>query len=291
MIYKIELEAIPEFMFCCSVTAENYKNEFKCPKDFLEISVIEEGRIIAKEPNDAYIIEESSLFVPTSALSVSLSALNGQPQRHTTVGVRVKYRLSEVSREEIKKERFPMKENVIYIPKTKKLDKKTFDRLLLKIKRIASLYHSLDKSSSLCAVSEWFRLCSEITEMTVSKLDNSELSPSAKLYADRVIKYISGHLSERISIKAMALEMGISEGYMQNVFKSVTGKSIIAYANEYKIKTAAEMLKVQNMKLSDISGCVGIDDVAYMSRLFKSIMGVSFQEYKKDLFLTELNSK
>lgn len=127
--------------------------------------------------------------------------------------------------------------------------------------------------------------------MTVSKLDNSELSPSAKLYADRVIKYISGHLSERISIKAMALEMGISEGYMQNVFKSVTGKSIIAYANEYKIKTAAEMLKVQNMKLSDISGCVGIDDVAYMSRLFKSIMGVSFQEYKKDLFLTELNSK
>lgn len=124
MIYKIELEAIPEFMFCCSVTAENYKNEFKCPKDFLEISVIEEGRIIAKEPNDAYIIEESSLFVPTSALSVSLSALNGQPQRHTTVGVRVKYRLSEVSREEIKKERFPIKENVIYIPKTKKLDKK-----------------------------------------------------------------------------------------------------------------------------------------------------------------------
>lgn len=291
MLYKIELESIPEFMFCCSVTAENYKNEFRNPKDFLEISAIEAGRIAANEAGENYIIDEHSLFAPNSSLSVSLSALNGELQRHTTVGVRVKYKLFEISESDIEKENCEIKENIIYIPKAKKLDMKAFNLILFKIKRIASLYHSLDKSNALSAVSEWFGLCSEITKMTVEKLHNTGHSPSEKLYTDRVIKYISEHLSERVMIKEMAREIGISEGYMQNTFKSVTGKSIITYANEYKIKTAAEMLKVQNMKLSDISGCVGIEDTAYMSRLFKNIMGVSFQEYRKDLFLTELKSE
>lgn len=287
MFYKIELESIPEFMFCYSVTSENYKNEFKHPKDFLEFSVIEEGRIRAKEPYGEYVIEPHSLLVPTSESDVSLISLNGEKQRHTTVGVRARYRITEYSFIE-KPEK---KENVIYLPKVKKLDGKTYDLLLMKIKRIAAYYYSLEKGSALKALSEWFELCSEVTKTVLSDMDNTKCTPSANLYADRVAKYISEHISERVRIEPLAREMGISEGYLQNTFKSVTGKSIVEYANNYKVKTAAELIKVQNMKLSDISGYVGIDDPAYMSRLFKKIMGVSFSEYKQSLSKIEYKSK
>lgn len=287
MFYKIELESLPEFMFCYSVTAENYKNEFRYPADFLEFSVIEEGRISANEDGEDYIIEPHSLLVPTSASNVSLSSASGEKQRHTTVGVRVKYRITEYSYIE----KSEQKENVIYLPKVKKLDEKTYDLLLMKIKKIAAYYHSLRKGSSLKALSEWFDLCSGITKITLSDMDNTNKSPSANLYADRVIKYISEHISEKIKIGRMAREMGISEGYLQNTFKRVTGKSIVEYANRYKVKTASELMTVQNMKLKDISSYVGIDDPAYMSRIFKKIMGVSFSEYKNSLSQIKYNSK
>ena len=173
----------------------------------------------------------------------------------------------------------------------KKLDEKTYDLLLMKIKKIAAYYHSLRKGSSLKALSEWFDLCSGITKITLSDMDNADKSPSANLYADRVIKYISEHISEKIKIGRMAREMGISEGYLQNTFKRVTGKSIVEYANRYKVKTASELMTVQNMKLKDISSYVGIDDPAYMSRIFKKIMGVSFSEYKNSLSQIKYNSK
>lgn len=96
------------------------------------------------------------------------------------------------------------------------------------------------------------------------------------MYAECIRKYISEHLSERIAIPELADKMGISEGYMQNLFKNATGKSIIEFANEYKIRTAAEMATVYGMKLKDIAYQLGFDDPAYMSRLFKKIMGISF---------------
>ena len=71
----------------------------------------------------------------------------------------------------------------------------------------------------------------------------------------------------------------------------MTGKSIVEYANRYKVKTASELMTVKNMKLKDISSYVGIDDPAYMSRIFKKIMGVSFSEYKNSLSQIKYNSK
>ena len=42
---EVEILGVPKFRFACSVDAENLYNYFEYKKDFLEISVMEEGRI------------------------------------------------------------------------------------------------------------------------------------------------------------------------------------------------------------------------------------------------------
>lgn len=283
MFYKIELLSIPKFLFCCSASVNNYRNEFKKRKDFLEISLVEEGNIEAEENGKKYIIEPHSLNIITSDRDCVLSAKKNELQRHSTVGLNVKYNLTECSRKEA--ERYGIKENVIFLPKIRKLDDKEYNSVLFKIKKIAAFVIS----NKLSAISALYALCSEISEITLSNFYNSSHSPSSNVYTEQACKYITEHFNEHISISKVAAFVGISEGYLQNIFKKVTGKSIIEYVNEYKIKTAAEMLKAYNMKLKDITQYVGFDDPAYMSRLFKKVMGINFEEYRKNLYFTEIS--
>ncbi len=286
-MYKIELLSVPKLMFCCSVAVDNYKNVFKRNKNFLELTVIESGRISAIEKGKERIIQPHTLLVLTSDTECRLSATGNERQCHTTVGVSAEYKLTKCSPEEIKLHDLETKENVLFLPEMKALDDKTYNSLILKIKKIASNYYSFKKSSKLSAISAWYDLCSEITDMTLSEFGNNRYSPSAVLYSERICKYVSEHLNRRISLSDMSESLGISEGYMQNTFKRVTGKSIVEYANEYKILTAAEMMRVKRIKLKDMAQILGIDDPAYMSRLFRKVMGVSFAEYRKKMFSIE----
>lgn len=287
MVYKIELQSVPRFLFCCSVTVDNYKNEFRNRANFLEISLVENGRIKAYENGEKYIIEPHTLNIITSDRNCVFSAEKNEIQRHSTVGVGAEYKITRCTLEEAKKS--GIEENVLFLKHLTKLDNTRYDSILMKIKKVAALYNSFGRTNKLSAVAAWYDLCAEVSAITLFEAEDCNCSPSARLYAQQVWKYISEHLSERISVIDMAESLEISEGYMQNMFKKVTGKSIIEYANEYKIKTAAEMMKAYNMKLKDIAPRIGIEDAAYMSRLFKKVMGISFEEYRKNIDSIERN--
>lgn len=93
----------------------------------------------------------------------------------------------------------------------------------------------------------------------------------------------------RVSVPELAKSLQISEGYMQTIFKSVTGKTIIEYVNERKVRAAAEMKKSRGMKLKEIAAELGFEDAAYLSRLFKKVMGVSFSGYARGADAIELS--
>lgn len=282
--YKIELETVPRFLFCCSVSVSEYKNEFKNRKNYIEICVMESGRILCEEyGGKKHILMPHALHVMTSDTAYRTSAYKGEIQCHTTVGVDVGYRLTRYENTydlgELKREL--VKENTFLLPPDLKLGGGEYNPLLSRIKKIAVYYNSIYPSDKLRAAADWYALCAEVSDIVINELDNSKLPPGQKMYAERIRKYISEHLSERIAIPELADKMGISEGYMQNLFKNATGKSIIEFANEYKIRTAAEMATVYGMKLKDIAYQLGFNDPAYMSRLFKKIMGISFSELAK----------
>lgn len=279
--YKITLNSVPKFLFCCAVTVNNYKNSFHKKPDFLEIAVNLEGDMVIKNKDYSRIIEPPALAVHTSLSDYDLYAYENQTQSHITVGIEADYSICEVD-EHAAKLRCSEEENVVFLPDILSLEQRERDTLVRKIQKIAYLRNSPSPGSKKKATGEWFDLCAEIEKMRpLSAIDG--LRPSAVLYAEKACDYIASHISEKITVAQIADKLGVSAGYAQNTFKKVTGESIIEYVNRRKIETAIEMLRSNKLKMKDIALNLGIDDPAYFSRLFKKVAGVSYEKFSRFL--------
>lgn len=288
IFYKIELLTVPKFLFCCSVCVNNYKNVFENKKSYLEMCVVEKGRILY-ENNDGTkeTIMPGSFNSINSDTDCRTSAVCGEEQCHTTVGVSVEYNITKYNTSE-KTDIYKLKqelenERVFLLPYHLQPDDKTYKSIISRIKKIIIYYNSYKQSDKMRGLADWYNLCAEVTDMVLSELDNFSFAfpPSAHMYAGKVQEYIFAHSKDKISAAEIAESIGISEGYMQRLFKGITGKSIVEFTNEYRIKTLTEILKAHPVSLGEAAGQVGIDDPAYMSRLFKKVMGISFTEYMK----------
>lgn len=98
---------------------------------------------------------------------------------------------------------------------------------------------------------------------------------------DQVIKFIDGHINQKISLSEIAKEVDMSEGYLCKTFKSETGKSLVQYVNCLKMYRAAELLKSPEIMVKEVSDAIGIDDPFYFNKMFKKYIGMSPSEYKK----------
>lgn len=281
--YKITLNSVPKFLFCCAVTVNNYKNSFHKKPNFLEIAVNLEGAVVVKNKDYSCVIKKPpALTVHTSLSDYDLYAYENQPQSHITVGVEAEYSICEVD-EQTAKSRRREEENVVFLPDMLHLEPRERDALVRRIRKIADYRNSPAPGSKKKALGEWFDLCSDIEKLRPLTY-GGELSPSATLYAEKICAYVSTHISEKITVAEIAEKLGVSVGYAQNVFKKATGESIIEYVNRRKIETAVEMLRANNLKLKDVALNLGVDDPAYFSRLFKKVLGVGYEQFRHRLF-------
>ena len=113
--YKITLNSVPKFLFCCAVTVNNYKNSFHKKPDFLEIAVNLEGDMVIKNKDYSRIIKPPALAVHTSLSDYDLYAYENQTQSHITVGIEADYSICEVD-EQAAKLRCSEEENVVFLP-------------------------------------------------------------------------------------------------------------------------------------------------------------------------------
>lgn len=96
------------------------------------------------------------------------------------------------------------------------------------------------------------------------------------------LDYINKNYCSKLTLEAIAENVGISTSYLSRVFKAETGQNISNYITKLKMEKAASLIKAANSEtyLKEISYQVGIEDQLYFSRLFKKYFGVSPSEYK-----------
>ena len=59
------------------------------------------------------------------------------------------------------------------------------------------------------------------------------------------------------------------------------GMTLVEYSNCAKVQRVRELITSRNISLTDAGLAVGIDDVKYLSRLFKKYSGVTSAEYRE----------
>lgn len=129
--------------------------------------------------------------------------------------------------------------------------------------------------------SEILKQISDIADEITGKVQVHEEENACSGNVSRAKEYVDEHYSEELTLQRVADAAGISPGYLSTSFPQVCGKGFIDYLNQVRIEHACAYLKQKYFKTYEIAYKVGFKDEKYFTRVFKKLMGMTPNEYKK----------
>ena len=97
-----------------------------------------------------------------------------------------------------------------------------------------------------------------------------------------VSDYITQNLNDKITLKQLTLEFGISDTYLQTAFRSVYGMPVISFIRMQKMQSAAQVLIHTTRTIDEIAEEFGYENESKFSAAFKKIMGDTPGVYRKE---------
>lgn len=111
------------------------------------------------------------------------------------------------------------------------------------------------------------------------------LSPRATV--DRrvrtVLDVIARSLSNRITLRSLAADAGVSPTRLSHLFKTEVGLSIPRYIESRRIEWAQDLLRMTDQPVSQIARLTGWNDPLYFSRRFSRAIGCSPTVWRRRL--------
>lgn len=158
----------------------------------------------------------------------------------------------------------------------------------VRIENFSTLYENVlafhtyqyEKSpNSFFALSAFYKLCGEllpfIEHEETETLESNPISPA--------IEYIQTHYAEKCTVEELAELCFLSPSRFYYHFKTQTGYSPIVYKNRICIQQAAQALLLEKYKsIEKIAEEYGFESAVYFRRLFKSVIGKTPTQYKKE---------
>lgn len=151
------------------------------------------------------------------------------------------------------------------------------------INDISLMCSILERNSDNISISA--AMASAIKTIVVSTLyiSDGDISGRYSAIALKLRKLIDIHITSEKGPAAYAAMLNISEVYLNEAVKAVTGLSAGAYIRSRAILQAKRQLAYTSLSAKEIAYALGYDDYAYFSKLFKKSVGRSPSEYRKNL--------
>lgn len=86
-----------------------------------------------------------------------------------------------------------------------------------------------------------------------------------------------------LTVEEMVAEMAMGRTVFFNKLKNLTGLAPIEFIRELRIKRAAQLLRIGDYNVSQITYMIGMSDSRYFSKCFKKVYGMTPSEYKRAL--------
>ena len=96
-----------------------------------------------------------------------------------------------------------------------------------------------------------------------------------------VMDYLKEHYAEKVSIKNLAKNAGISMRHLQRRFQETFKTTPRSYIMKLRVLNACDLLLKTNFSITAIALQVGFYDHSVFSRMFSKVMGISPRTYRK----------
>lgn len=111
---------------------------------------------------------------------------------------------------------------------------------------------------------------------------------------DFILDGIISHIEEKY-MKHITLEKAASMACMNKfkfcrAFKERYGQTFISYLNSIRVKNAAELLRNNNLSITEIAYFVGYGSVVHFDRVFRSVYGITPRDYRKTAIPSSIES-
>ena len=116
--------------------------------------------------------------------------------------------------------------------------------------------------------------------VTHQKSDNTPIIKNAKL-RDAVL-YIESRFDESITLPDIAKAAGMNHTTLTALMKEELGLTAIEYLMKYRITVAKKQLEFTSVPIKDIANMTGFKTVQHFSRVFKSQIGTTPAEFRKN---------
>ena len=104
----------------------------------------------------------------------------------------------------------------------------------------------------------------------------------AQFYTNEAVTFIAQNYSRAITVEDMARRCNLDRSYFGKVFRDVLGQSPQEFLIQYRMEKAAELLKITDLSVGEISRQVGYPNQLHFSRAFKNFYGISPRTYRQN---------
>ncbi|ALS29830.1 two-component system response regulator [Paenibacillus sp. 32O-W] len=104
----------------------------------------------------------------------------------------------------------------------------------------------------------------------------ARLSPIVRSLLD----YVRSEYAGNALLADFAEARQVNANYLSNLFHQETGMTYTQYLTHYRLTEAKRLLRETNLKIYEVCALTGYRDPAYFSRLFKTVVGLSPNDYR-----------
>jgi AraC family transcriptional regulator len=97
----------------------------------------------------------------------------------------------------------------------------------------------------------------------------------------RILDYLEAHLSEDLSLLALAAEAGLSPGHFARGFKQAIGRPVHQYLLRRRVESASCVLAGTDQPISDVALAVGFCSQAHLTTAFRRVYGTTPAAYRR----------
>lgn len=115
--------------------------------------------------------------------------------------------------------------------------------------------------------------------MTVDFMADNRINKSATV--EKVVVFIHKHIDEDITRELIAGHVYLNPVYISRLFKKEMNISLSDFIMQAKMDKAKAMLRESHLKISDIAEKLSYYQLSHFTKMFKKIVGLSPQEYRK----------